>query len=118
MTRHTSNIREAEERCIDLLMEGVMKLDSILYDGAAGLTFHDLWRVYRYADAEKLEQLLGLGLPVGEAVAKSLVGSKEWDEVLTRKVEAMSDDEAEELAERIRVLDEVRRVLQEEILVL
>lgn len=117
MTRKTTNIREAEEHCFDLLMEGLMTLDKILYDRVAGLTFADLWRVYRYADAEKLENLLGLGLPVGDAVAKSLVGS-EWDEVLTRRIGAMTEAEAEELSERIKVLDEVRRVLHEEIAVL
>lgn len=110
-----SNIREAEGRCIDLLMEGLMMLDKILYDGAAGLTFHDLWHIYRYADAEKLEQQLGLGLPVGEAIANSLVGSIGCDDVLARRIGGMTDDEAEELAERIRVLDEVRQVLREEI---
>lgn len=117
MNKQTTVIREAEEQCIDLLMEGVMKLDSILYDGAAGLTFADLWRIYRCADADKLEQLLGLGLPVGEAVVKSLVCSRGCEEVLTRRIGAMTEAEAEELAERIRVLDEVRRVLQEEIVV-
>ena len=112
-----SKIRETEERCIDLLMEGLMKLDSILYDGAAGLTFADLWPIYRYADADKLEHLLGLGLPVGEAVAKSLVGSSGCNDIITRRIGAMTEVEAEELSERIKVLDEVRRVLQEEIVV-
>ena len=115
MTREAKNqqskIIEAEERCIDQLMEGVMTLDTILYRGVSGLTFADLWRIYRYADADKLEQLLGLGLPVG----KSLAGSIGSDEVLARRIGGMTDDEAEELAERIRVLDEVRQVLREEI---
>ena len=115
--QNKKSIREAEEQCFDLLMEGLMMLDKILYDGAAGLTFHDLWHIYRYADAEKLEQQLGLGLPVGEAITNSLVGSIGCDEVLARRIGAMTEAEAEELAERIRVLDEVRRVLQEEIVV-
>lgn len=111
-----SKIIEAEKRCIDQLMEGLMTLDTILYRGVSGLTFADLWRIYRYADADKLEQLLGLGLPVNDALAKLIWGgASPADKVLARKVGAMSDDEAEELAERIRVLDEVRNILSDEL---
>lgn len=122
MTKNVQNqntiIMETEERCIDLLMEGVMTLDKILYGGFSGMTYHDLWRVYRYADAQKLELLLDVGLPIKEAIAKSFIGSEECDRVLVRKVEAMSDEEADELAERIEVLDEVRRILRDEVVTL
>jgi hypothetical protein len=120
MTKNVQNqntiIMEAEERCIDRLMEGLMTLDKILYGGLTDLNYHDLWRIYRDTDASKLEQLFHIGLPVRDALAKLLwSGANPADKVLARKVEAMSDDEAEELAERIGFLDEVRRVLDDEV---
>ena len=103
-----------ENYFIEGLIEGLMKLDGVLYKDLAGMNYRDLRTLYRCIDDEKLALLIEVGMPIKEALVKLLNGTK-LDNTLTEKINAMPEDDVDELLRRIRVLAEVRFILGDEV---
>ena len=111
--KNISKIEEIEQRCIDLVLRGVMELESKIFKGFAGLTFKDLQTLYRSIDDDKLVLLVDVGLTAQNALNK-LMGASRKDKDLAEKISALSDDDAKELVGRIKALAGMRFVLQDE----
>lgn len=112
--RNTHRITAEEDYCISVLTEGLMTLDKILYRELAGMNFKDLRTLYRCVDDEKLALLIEVGMPVKAAIVK-LLGGIIRHNTLTEKINAMTEEDANELAGRISALAEVKFILQDEV---
>lgn len=111
--KNTNKIEEIEQRCIDIVIKGLMEFEAKVFKGFAGLTYKDLQTVYRTIDDDKLTLLMDVGLTPQDALNK-LMGASRKDKDLAEKISALSDVDANELVGRIKALAGMRFVLQDE----
>lgn len=78
------------------------------------MNYRDLRTLYRCIDDEKLALLVQVGLSIKDALVKLLDGTM-LDNTLKEKINAMPEDDVDELLRRIRVLAEVRFILGDEV---